>query len=84
MRRNGASAVKPSLGTAYVEEIRTDHRWGVLDGVTTNPALYAKEGGSQEAIPQEIQAGLAHGHLDRIEHLRDVGLEAEATCDRCG
>lgn len=32
------------LDTANVEEIRTVHSWGVLDGVTTNPSLVYKEG----------------------------------------
>jgi transaldolase len=41
--------------TADIDEIRTAARWGVLDGVTTNPTLYAKVGGaSYDAILQEI------------------------------
>jgi len=32
------------LDTANLEEIRTAHRWGVLDGVTTNPTLVFREG----------------------------------------
>jgi transaldolase len=46
--------VKIFLDTAEIEEIRTAARWGVLDGVTTNPSLYAKVGGSYDAILQEI------------------------------
>ena len=46
--------MKIFLDTAEVEEIRTAARWGVLDGVTTNPSLYAKVGGSYDAILQEI------------------------------
>ena len=46
--------MKIFLDTADVEEIRTAARWGVLDGVTTNPTLYAKVGGSYDAILQEI------------------------------
>ena len=37
--------MKIFLDTADIEEIRTVARWGVLDGVTTNPSLYAKVGG---------------------------------------
>jgi transaldolase len=37
--------VKLFLDTADIDEIRTVARWGVLDGVTTNPSLYAKVGG---------------------------------------
>ena len=47
--------MKIFLDTADIEEIRTAARWGVLDGVTTNPTLYAKVGGaSYDAILQEI------------------------------
>jgi transaldolase len=46
--------MKIFLDTADIEEIRTAARWGVLDGVTTNPTLYAKVGGSYEEVLQEI------------------------------
>ncbi|MBX3029840.1 MAG: fructose-6-phosphate aldolase [Chloroflexi bacterium] len=46
--------MKLFLDTADIEEIRTVARWGVLDGVTTNPTLYAKVGGSYESILTEI------------------------------
>src|SRR3989442_2228152 len=46
--------MKIFLDTADIEEIRTAARWGVLDGVTTNPSLYAKVGGSYEEILKEI------------------------------
>lgn len=47
--------MKIFLDTADIDEIRTAARWGVLDGVTTNPTLYARVGGaSYEAILQEI------------------------------
>ncbi len=47
--------MKLFLDTADIEEIRTAAKWGVLDGVTTNPTLYAKVGGaSYDAILQEI------------------------------
>ncbi len=32
------------LDTANLDEIRTGVSWGILDGVTTNPSLVAKEG----------------------------------------
>ena len=37
--------MKIFLDTAEIEEIRIAARWGVLDGVTTNPTLFAKVGG---------------------------------------
>jgi transaldolase len=46
--------MKIFLDTADIEEIRVAARWGVLDGVTTNPTLYAKVGGSYEDILKEI------------------------------
>ena len=32
------------LDTANLEELKSGARWGVVDGVTTNPTLIAKEG----------------------------------------
>ena len=46
------------LDTADIEEIKTGIKWGVVDGVTTNPSLYAKVGGSYEEILKEILLGL--------------------------
>ena len=47
--------MKLFIDTADIDEIRTIASWGVLDGVTTNPTLYAKVGGaSYESILQEI------------------------------
>ncbi|MFN8619205.1 MAG: fructose-6-phosphate aldolase [Chloroflexota bacterium] len=46
--------MKLFLDTADIDEIRTAVRWGVIDGVTTNPSLYAKVGGSYEKILEEI------------------------------
>ena len=37
--------MKIFLDTAEIEEIRIAARWGVLDGVTTNPSLFAKTSG---------------------------------------
>jgi transaldolase len=46
--------MKLFLDTAEIEEIRKAASWGVLDGVTTNPTLYAKVGGSYEDILKDI------------------------------
>lgn len=46
--------MKIFLDTAEIDEIKTAARWGVLDGVTTNPSLYAKVGGSYEDILRQI------------------------------
>ena len=36
--------MKIFLDTANLEEIRKGADWGIVDGVTTNPSLIAKEG----------------------------------------
>ncbi len=47
--------MKLFLDTADIDEIRTGVRWGVIDGVTTNPTLYARvEGRSYDEVLQEI------------------------------
>ena len=46
--------MKIFLDTADINEIRTAARWGVLDGVTTNPSLYAKVGGSYDELLAEV------------------------------
>ena len=46
--------MKIFLDTADINEIRQAARWGVLDGVTTNPSLYAKVGGSYDDILREV------------------------------
>ena len=38
--------MKIFLDTADIDEIRTVARWGILDGVTTNPTLFSKTSGS--------------------------------------
>ncbi len=44
------------LDTANIDEIREVASWGVLDGVTTNPSLVAKEGRSFEDLVRDICA----------------------------
>jgi transaldolase len=46
--------MKIFLDTADIEEIRTAARWGILDGVTTNPTLFAKVGGSYDEVLKQI------------------------------
>ncbi|MCT8975704.1 fructose-6-phosphate aldolase [Clostridium sp. CX1] len=42
------------IDTANVDEIKRVAKWGVLDGVTTNPSLIAKEGRDLKDVVQEI------------------------------
>ena len=46
--------MKIFLDTASIKEIREGASWGVVDGVTTNPSLLAKESGDPEEILLEI------------------------------
>jgi transaldolase len=46
--------MKIFLDTASLKEIREGAAWGVVDGVTTNPSLLAKEQGDPEEILLEI------------------------------
>jgi transaldolase len=46
--------MKIFLDTAGIEEIRTAARWGILDGVTTNPSLFARVGGSYDEVLKQI------------------------------
>lgn len=42
------------IDTANVEEIRKASEWGLVDGVTTNPSLVAREGRVFEEVIKEI------------------------------
>jgi transaldolase len=46
--------VKIFIDTANIDEIREVNSWGVLDGVTTNPSLIAKEGRNFIEVIAEI------------------------------
>ena len=46
--------MKLYLDTANIEEIREIAGWGILDGVTTNPSLMAREKGDYKKILKEI------------------------------
>lgn len=46
--------MKIFIDTANLDKIREVNSWGILDGVTTNPSLVAKEGTDFEALVGEI------------------------------
>ncbi|KAB3532710.1 fructose-6-phosphate aldolase [Alkaliphilus serpentinus] len=46
--------MKIFIDTANIEEIREISQWGILDGVTTNPSLIAKEGRDLKEVIKEI------------------------------
>ncbi len=53
------------LDTANLDELKTAARWGIVDGVTTNPTLIAKEG---IAIEEQVR---------RITEIIDGDISAE-------
>ncbi|MTI68262.1 MAG: fructose-6-phosphate aldolase [Firmicutes bacterium] len=42
------------IDTANIEEIKEINQWGVIEGVTTNPSLIAKEGRDFKQVIEEI------------------------------
>jgi len=48
--------MKLFIDTANIDEIREAASWGLLDGVTTNPSLVAKEGRVYRDVVEEICA----------------------------
>ncbi len=46
--------MKIFIDTANIEEIKTASSWGIIDGVTTNPSLIAKEGKNFLSVVREI------------------------------
>ncbi|MDO9097508.1 MAG: fructose-6-phosphate aldolase [Candidatus Methanoperedens sp.] len=46
--------MKIFIDTANIEEIKTANEWGIIDGVTTNPTLVAKEGKDFKSMVNQI------------------------------
>jgi transaldolase len=64
--------MKLFLDTAEIEEIRTVESWGVLDGVTTNPTLFAKiKGMTYDEVLQQI-CGITSGPVSAEVVAADV------------
>lgn len=61
------------LDTANRGDIAQAHQWGLIDGVTTNPSLLAKEGGDWRAVAREI-CDLVEGPVS----LEVIATETEA------
>ncbi len=57
------------LDTADLSEIEEAASWGVLSGVTTNPTLYARVGGTLAGFPE---------HIERICEIVDGPVSAES------
>ena len=64
--------MKLFLDTAEIAEIRTVESWGVLDGVTTNPTLFAKTSGlTYDEVLQQI-CGITRGPVSAEVVAEDV------------
>ncbi|CEK38425.1 fructose-6-phosphate aldolase [[Clostridium] sordellii VPI 9048] len=46
--------MKIFIDTANIDEIKEANTWGIVDGVTTNPSLIAKEGRDLQEVINEI------------------------------
>ncbi|MCL1894502.1 MAG: fructose-6-phosphate aldolase [Holophagaceae bacterium] len=68
------------LDTANLDEIKQINSWGVLDGVTTNPSLIARESGKPfEAIIGEI-CGIVDGPISaEVISMEAQGMITEGT-----
>lgn len=70
--------MKLFLDTANFDEIAEINAWGVLDGVTTNPTLAAKEGRSFDAIIRDICAEVDGPVSAEVVATERAGMLAEA------
>jgi transaldolase len=67
------------IDTGDVNEIKEAAKWGVIDGVTTNPSLIAKTGRKQEDVIKEI-CDIVDGPISAEVISTDVeGMIAEGT-----
>ncbi len=70
--------MKLYLDTANINEIREIAAWGILDGVTTNPSLMAREKGDYRAILKEI-CDIVKGPVSaEVMNLESSGMMQEA------
>ena len=63
--------MKLFIDSGNVEEIKKAYALGVIDGVTTNPSLIAKEGRDFMTVLKEI--------IEIFENRKDVSISAEVT-----
>ena len=63
--------MKLFLDTAIYEEIEEGVRWGVIDGVTTNPTLIAKAGHDHEEQVKRICAIIGNVSAEVVSEKRD-------------
>ena len=66
------------LDTANIEEIERINRLGLVDGVTTNPTIIAKEGRDFETVIKEICALVPGPVSAEVTSLESEGMIREA------
>lgn len=70
--------MKIFIDTANIDEIKEVNSWGIIDGVTTNPSLIAKEGRVFEEVVKEI-ASIVDGPISaEVISLDHQGMLKEA------
>lgn len=70
--------MKLFIDTANVNEIREVNEWGVIQGVTTNPSLIAKEGRVFEEVVKEITSIVDGPISAEVISLESEGMLKEA------
>ena len=70
--------MKIFIDTANVDEIREINGWGIVDGVTTNPSLIAKEGRDFKQVIAEITSIVDGPISAEVISLEAEGMIAEA------
>jgi len=70
--------MKLFLDTANINEIREIAAWGILDGVTTNPSLMAREKGDYRTILKEICTVVKGPVSAEVMDLDESGMMREA------
>lgn len=69
--------MKIFLDTSNIDEIKTALSWGILDGITTNPTLAAKEGRDFEPMAREILEAVPGPVSLETTSLKAEGIVAE-------
>ncbi len=64
--------MKIFIDTANIDEIKKANDWGVIDGVTTNPTLVAKEGRGFDEVVREI-ISIVNGPIS----LEVIGIQSD-------
>ena len=73
--------MKIFLDTANVEDIKEANSWGIVDGVTTNPTLIAREGRDFKEVVEEI-CSIVDGPISaEVVSMEAKGMIKYVACD---